>query len=102
MDNVGVPGELGNVLLVISFISCIFALIFHRMAVYLIYLGNRIIQSCIKRGEPDRMQDELNVVGLCDRCTAWRNLSLNYSPNKIPEVVCDKETKCLSGKYAFF
>ncbi|KRX67041.1 Uncharacterized protein T09_6015 [Trichinella sp. T9] len=57
-------------------------------------IGKRYRIDCIKRGEP---VDGSEWLGLCNVCWVWRKLPENYFPRYVNELVCDNDTKCLSG-----
>ncbi|VDO96062.1 unnamed protein product [Soboliphyme baturini] len=58
-------------------------------------IGTEYKIDCIKRGQPlDHGSDWL---GLCNFCWSWRKLPKNFFPQFVNELVCDADTKCLSG-----
>ncbi|CDW53947.1 hypothetical protein TTRE_0000221601 [Trichuris trichiura] len=50
--------------------------------------------DCIRRGQSI---DGTEWLGLCNVCWVWRRLPSDYFPQYVNELICDEDTKCLSG-----
>ncbi|XP_003376116.1 hypothetical protein Tsp_00319 [Trichinella spiralis] len=57
-------------------------------------LGVKYKIECLKRGE---VMEGTEWLGLCNICWVWRKLPSEYFPRFVNEVICDTDTKCLSG-----
>nr|CAD2182472.1 unnamed protein product [Meloidogyne enterolobii] len=58
-------------------------------------IGNRFVINCVERGEPE--SDQTDQLNLCTACWTWRQLSEEYFPRLINELVCQSSDYCLSG-----
>ncbi|KFD52742.1 hypothetical protein M513_06398 [Trichuris suis] len=57
-------------------------------------LGTSYKLDCIRRGQSI---DGTEWLGLCNVCWVWRRLPSDYFPQYVNELICDEDTKCLSG-----
>uniref|UniRef100_A0A5S6QNC9 Saposin B-type domain-containing protein n=1 Tax=Trichuris muris TaxID=70415 RepID=A0A5S6QNC9_TRIMR len=57
-------------------------------------LGTSYKLDCIRRGQSI---DGTEWLGLCNVCWVWRRLPPDYFPQYVNELICDEDTKCLSG-----
>ncbi|KAF7633818.1 hypothetical protein Mgra_00006788 [Meloidogyne graminicola] len=58
-------------------------------------IGSRFVINCVERGEPE--SDQTDQLNLCTACWTWRQLSEEYFPRLINELVCQSSDYCLSG-----
>ncbi|CAD5216370.1 unnamed protein product [Bursaphelenchus okinawaensis] len=61
-------------------------------------IGTRYNLSCTTKGSTPDGNADTELLSLCAKCWAWRQLPSNYFPQFINELVChDGDTGCLSG-----